>query len=90
MINEKSFESKLLYDIYSAGKKVFELLENSSEDFTRVEASVLELNLLIIKCDNERNLTDDQKLLLQTLKKKKKNSDFMGENLKKLFFWRWM
>ena len=71
MINEKSLESKLLYDTYSAGKKVFELLENSSEDFTRVEASVLELNSLIIKFDNEGNLTDDQKLLLQTLKKKK-------------------
>ena len=70
MINEKSFESKLLYDIYLAGKKVFELLENSSEDFTRVEASVLEINSLIIKCDNERNLMDNQKLLLQTLKKK--------------------
>ena len=69
MINEKSLESKLLYDTYSAGKKVFELLENSSEDFTRVEASVLELNSLIIKFDNEGNLTDDQKLLLQTLKK---------------------
>ena len=59
MINEKSLESKLLYDTYSAGKKVFELLENSSEDFTRVEASVLELNSLIIKFDNEGNLTDD-------------------------------
>ena len=78
VINKKSFESKLLYEIYSAGKKVFELLENSSEDFTRVEASVLELNSWIIKFDNEGNLTDDQKLLLQTLKKKKKKIRFNG------------
>ena len=83
MISEKSLQTYVLYDFFSVGKKVHEVIEIRSDDFIGCEAYVSELNLLVIK--SASNLTDNQKSKFRELALKNKNFFLLFDQLNRKF-----